>query len=144
MPHRLAPAAWLAPALAWLLLGLAALTEASAACTSDADVPLGLLCAGAAAALAGVLLSAGRVRGRRDAGALGGAVGVVALALAAVGLAVLPLLFAVLLLGVWRIATADGPVAARTRALLAYLVSSLWFPVAGIFVLWLALRCFTF
>ena len=146
MPLRLA-AAWAAPALAWSLLGLAAAGEASASCaTGDprSDVAAVIFVLGAAAAAAGLALAVWPFRGRGDAGVVGGAVGAALLALAVVGLAVLPVLFAVLLLGVWRIATGTGRGARRTHALLAYLASSLWFPVAGIALLWSALRCFTF
>jgi hypothetical protein len=147
MPIRLSSAAWLAPVLAWVLLGLAAAGEGSTGCsTSDprSDAAAGLFILGGAAALAGIVLSLWPFRTRRDLGTLGGGIAVAAAALAVVGLAVLPLLFAALLFGVWRIATADARGARRTRALVAFLVSSLWFPAAGIALLWAALRCFTF
>ena len=47
----------------------------------------------------------------------------------------LPRLFLLLLVGLWRIGTAEGPAAVRARALGAYLVCSLWFPAAGIALL---------
>jgi hypothetical protein len=146
--RRFSPAAWLSAALAWSLLGLAAASEGSTGCaTTDArsDAAAALFVLGAAAALAGLVLSVWPFRTRRDLGALGGALALGALALAALGLVMLPLLFAVLLFGIWRIATADGRRGTlRTQALLAYLVSSLWFPAAGIALLWAAMRCFTF
>lgn len=140
-------AALLAPALAWALLGLAAAAEASAACGSTAawHRTLAVGAAGGVAALTGLVLNVWPFRGGRDLGLLGAGAAVAILLAAALGIGVGALaLGGVLVYGVWRIAAGESRGARRTPALLAYVASSLWFPVAGIALLWAALRCFTF
>lgn len=147
MSLRFAPVAWLAPTLAWSLLALAAASEGSAGCsTSDpaSDAAVALFVLGGIAAVGGLVLNVWPFRAGWDVGALGGGIALAAVGVAALGLALLPLLLVVLLFGVWRIAAGDARGGRRTHALLAYLASSLWFPAAGIALLWAALRCFTF
>jgi hypothetical protein len=147
MPHRLAIAAWAAPALAWAMLGLAAASEGSASCATNdpaSGAALVLMALGAASALAGLVLNVWPFRAGWDLGVFGGGIAVVVLGFIAIGFGVVALLGVVLLYGIWRIATSDARRAARARALLAYVASSLWFPAAGIALLWVALRCFTF
>jgi hypothetical protein len=147
VPHRLTLAALATPALAWALLGLAATSQSAASCTtndpaSDAAFILGAL--GAVAALAGVVLNVWPFGAIRDLGVLAGGITAVALGFLAIGFGVVGIVGALVLYGVVRIASSDANRAARGRALVAYLASSLWFPVAGIALLWAALRCFTF
>jgi hypothetical protein len=147
MAHRLSLAGRLAPAFAWALLGLATATEGSASCTANnraSDAALALIAAGAAFAVAGVLLNVLPFGTGRHAGVFAGGIVLAVVGVLAVGFGVLALVGALLLFGVWRIATGATRGATRTRALLAYLASGLWFPVAGIALLWAALRCFTF
>ena len=147
MTHRAPLAASIAPALAWALLGLAAAVQGSASCATNdpaSDAAIALMAAAAAFALAGLLLNLLPFGGGRDAGIFTGGIALVVLGVVAIGFGVLALLGAVLLFGVWRIGAARARGAERTRALLAYLASSLWFPVAGIALLWASLRCFTF
>jgi hypothetical protein len=140
-------AAGLAPALAWATLGLAAITAGSASCASDdpaSDTALVLMALGAAAAVAGLVLNVWSFGAGRDLGIAAAAVALTVLGILAIGFGVVALFGAVLVYGIWRIAASKTPRAARARALLGYLASSLWFPVAGITLLWLSLRCFTF
>ncbi len=99
---------------------------------------------GALAAVGGLVLSVWPFGAAWDLGALGGGITLAVLAVAALGLTLLPLVLLVLLFGLWRIVAGDAHGLRRTHALLAYLASSLWFPAAGITFLWAALRCFTF
>jgi hypothetical protein len=147
MPYRLRVAAFAAPALAWALLGLAAAGASTAPCTTNAsayDVALILGALGATAALAGVVLNVWPFAAIRDLGVLAGGIVAVAAGFLAVGFGAVGIVGALLVYGVVRIAASDANRAARARALVAYVASSLWFPVAGIALLWAALRCFTF
>jgi hypothetical protein len=147
MSHRLALAAFAAPALAWALLGLAATSQSAASCTTNdpaSDIALVLGTLGVVSALTGVVLNVWPFGAIRDLGVLAGGLTVVAIGFLAVGFGAVGLVGALVLYGVVRIASSDANRAVRGRALVAYLASSLWFPVAGIALLWAALRCFTF
>lgn len=147
MTSRHTLAAGLAPALAWATLGLAAITAGSASCASDdpaSDTALVLMGLGAAAALAGLLLNVWSFGAGRDLGIAAAGLALAVVGVLVIGFGIVALLAVLVLYGVWRIAASDATRAARARALLGYLASSLWFPVAGIALLWLSLRCFTF
>jgi hypothetical protein len=147
MPHRLALAAVATPALAWALLGLAAASQRSASCTTNDPAAEGALILGilgAVAALAGVTVNVWPFAAIRDLGVLAAGIVAAGLGFLAIGFGVVGVVGALALYGVVRIAASSADRAVRGRALAAYLASSLWFPVAGIALLWAALRCFTF